>query len=98
MPKSRTVSKAGGRRGVGWKPTDRSPEPGVCPAPMSKTTPTRKRRWMQFSLRSLFVVTALLAVWIGYHVNRARNQQKAVETVLRLGGTLYFDYQLEEDG
>jgi internalin A len=65
---------------------------------MSKTMPTRKRRWLQFSLRSLFVVTTLLAVWIGYHVNRARNQQKAVETVLRLGGTIKYDYQFEEDG
>ena len=28
-----------------------------------------KRRWFRFSLRTLFVVVTVFAIWLGYHVN-----------------------------
>ncbi len=30
---------------------------------------TANRRWLRFSLRTLFVVVTLLGVWLGYYVN-----------------------------
>jgi hypothetical protein len=52
----------------------------------------RKRRWFQFGLRTLFLVTTALAVWLGIHTHRARQQRDAVAAIRRYGGWVRYDY------
>jgi hypothetical protein len=62
---------------------------------MSAKTP---RRWLQFSLRTLFVAVALLALFIGHWAERARRQREALEAIADLGARVKFDWQaLESD-
>lgn len=56
-----------------------------------------KRRWLQFSLGSLLLLITVLAVWLGWQVNRVRREREAIALVERLGGEVYFDYQVEEN-
>lgn len=46
-----------------------------------KAEPKPKRRWYQYSLRSLVVVMVLFCIlfaWVGYKVRKARRQRAAV--------------------
>ena len=52
-----------------------------------------RRRWLRFSLRTLFIVVTLLCVWLGIQVNAARRQREAVTAILNIGGKFSFDYQ-----
>ena len=52
-----------------------------------------KRRWFQFSLRTIFIVMTLLALWLGYITHRARQQKQAVEAIEKLGGEVSYDYE-----
>jgi hypothetical protein len=52
-----------------------------------------RRRYLTFSLRTLFVVTTALAVWLGVIVNRAREQREAVKAIEALGGSASYDWQ-----
>ena len=60
------------------------------------TTKT-KRRWLRFSLRTFFVLLTVFCVWFGWHVERARQQRKAVEWVVEMGGRVLYDYQRGDD-
>jgi len=42
-------------------------------------TSAPKRRWLSFSLRTLFVAMTVLCVWLGYHLNWIRQRQQARE-------------------
>ena len=53
-----------------------------------------RRRYLTFSLRTLFVLLTALAVWLGVVVNRAREQREAVKAIEALGGILFYDWQL----
>src|SRR6185312_3759623 len=53
----------------------------------------RSRRYLTFSLRSLFVVTTALAVWLGIVVNRAREQREAVKAIEAVGGYVVYDWE-----
>jgi len=55
--------------------------------------PKSRRRWVQFSLRSFLILSALFGVWLGLRVKAARDQKDAVDTVLRVGGRVRYDYQ-----
>ena len=55
--------------------------------------PKPKRRWLQFSLRTLFVVVTLLCVWLGIIVIQAREQRLAVEAIRAVGGFAHYTYQ-----
>lgn len=47
-----------------------------------------KRRWLQYSLRTLFLLTlvvSLAASWVGVHLQRARRQEQALEVLRALG-------------
>jgi hypothetical protein len=52
-----------------------------------------RRRYLTFSLRTLFVVTTVFAVWLGTVVNRARERREAVKAIKALGGFVYYDWQ-----
>ena len=56
----------------------------------SPSTPRSRRHWLRFSLRTLLLVTAAVAVWLGVQVNRATNQRRAVSMVKDRGGTVYY--------
>ena len=57
-----------------------------------RTTRGANRRWFRFSLRTLLLVFALVAVWLGITVNAARRQKAAVTTLQRSGATILYDY------
>ena len=52
-----------------------------------------RRRYLTFSLRTLFLLLTALAVWLGVVVNRAREQRDAVEAIRELGGAVVYDWQ-----
>src|SRR4051794_33754944 len=56
----------------------------------------KPRRWLQFSVRTLVIVTLLLSVGLGIVANRARRQREAVSAISRVGGTVSYDYQKAE--
>jgi internalin A len=59
---------------------------------------TPKRRWFQFSLRTLLLLVAVLAVWLGWHTYRVKQQREAVLTVEEVGGLVRYDYQWTRGG
>ena len=61
--------------------------------------PKPKRRWYQFSLRSLLVLTLIVAIgmsWLAVRLRQAQNQRKAVIELQKLGATV--EYQETEGG
>jgi hypothetical protein len=60
------------------------------------TTPKSKRRFLQFSLRSFFIVTTVVAIWFGWKMNEAREQKEAVEWIREMGGRVGYEYQREQ--
>jgi hypothetical protein len=66
---------------------------------VSAAPPKRKRRWYQFSLRTLFVITLIVAIpsmLIGRKVEQKRQQLAAVEAIRRLGGYAVFDWEFDD--
>jgi hypothetical protein len=55
-------------------------------------------RRFQFSLKWLLVGTALLACWLGWHVERVRRQRDIATLVADLGGTVQYDVEFDSDG
>ena len=56
-----------------------------------------RRRWLQFSLRTAFVLLTIGCLWLGWKVNRAGEQREAVEAIEALGGAVLYDWMLVED-
>ncbi len=52
-----------------------------------------RRRWFSISLRTLLLLVAVLAIWLGWQTNRARKQRRAVAAVLERGGTVRYLHQ-----
>lgn len=51
----------------------------------------RKRRWLQFRLRTIFMLILAFGLWLGYEVNWASRQQRHVAAIRKLGGTVEFE-------
>ena len=52
-----------------------------------------RRRWFQFSLRTLLIVVTLSAVplgWVGWKLEQGRRQRAAIAWVEKMGGTVAF--------
>jgi Leucine Rich repeat len=63
--------------------------------------PKRKRRWFQFSLRTLMIFVVIVAIpcaWLGRKIAQKRREREAVASVVKLGGRVFFDYQRDETG
>ena len=58
--------------------------------------PKPRRRWLQFSLRTLFVVVTVFCVWVGITAKRARDQKYAVETIQEMGGWVFYEHQIDD--
>ena len=59
--------------------------------PPKAEPPKRKRRWFQFSLRTLLIFTVVVAVaagWLGRKMEQKRKEREAVEAILKLGGAI----------
>ena len=52
-----------------------------------------RRRWPRFSLRTLLILTALVAVWLGVQVNKAQKQRAAVAAIEAAGGQIIYDWE-----
>ena len=65
----------------------RLPEPADNAAmetdPAKADPPKRKRRWFQFSLRTLLVAFTILIIWLGSWIQRAREQGLAIKAIQR---------------
>jgi hypothetical protein len=51
------------------------------------------RRWLQFSLRTIMLFTFACALWLGWYVERARRQQRAVEAIEAEGGSVVYQHK-----
>ena len=77
-------AKAPRKRGPTWTPS----------TPPLKVAP---RRRMRVSLRVMMLAILCLAVFLGWQVNKARQQREAVAAVRRHGGWVYYDFQMVDD-
>ena len=63
-----------------------------------------KLRWYQYSLRSLLLLMLVVSIvmsgisWLTTTMRRARRQREAAVAVEWLGGTVVYDFQLDESG
>jgi hypothetical protein len=55
--------------------------------PSKAEPPKRKRRWYQFSLRTLFLVVTAVGVWLGWEAHVVRERKAALEEIQRAGGS-----------
>jgi Leucine-rich repeat (LRR) protein len=63
--------------------------------------PKRKRRWFQFSLRSLLIFTLICAIpcaWLGRKIEQKRKEREAVESMVKDGFSVMYDSQLDPRG
>ena len=59
---------------------------------------TRKRPRFRNSIRAMMLVILIFAAWLGWRVDKARTQGRAVAAGQRWGGSLYFDYDFNSQG
>ena len=52
-----------------------------------------RRRWFQFSLRTLLVAVAVVAVRLALTANAARKQRAAVAAIEALGGSVRYEHE-----
>ena len=52
-----------------------------------------RRRWLQFSLRGLFIAFAAFALWLGLVIVPGREQRRAVNAIQTAGGVVIYDWQ-----
>jgi hypothetical protein len=63
--------------------------------------PKPKLRWYQFSLRTLLIFVTLFAIpcsWLAEKMQQARRQKEAVESLLKNGGSVRYDYEFNSTG
>jgi hypothetical protein len=53
--------------------------------------------WLRFSLRTLLLIVAAVAICLGIKLREARRQEAAVAAIRDLGGWSYYDYQIAND-
>ena len=69
--------------------------------PEARESKKPKRRWYQYSLRTLLLFMTLVACgfgWLGVKVQKARRQKAAVEALVKLGAWVQFDYGCDANG
>jgi Leucine-rich repeat (LRR) protein len=63
-------------------------------SPLESAAPKRKRRWLQFSVRALLILTLLLAVllgWLRHEINRFQAEEEAVAAIIEMGGFVLYE-------
>ena len=66
--------------------------------PPNAEPPKRKRRWFQYSLRTLLLLTMALGIGSRWITVRAQRQKAAVDAILNDGGAVVYDYQIDAAG
>ncbi len=64
--------------------------------PTTTSAPKRKLRWYQFSLRTLLLLSLLVAVacsWFGVRLKWKKKEREAVAEIEKLRGSVNYDYQ-----
>ena len=51
---------------------------------------TTRRRWLQFSLGTAFVVLTAFTIGLGWMVERAHKQGRAIDRIVAAGGSVYY--------
>lgn len=67
--------------------------PAMSATELQQKLPLHKRRWFQYSLRTLLALTLLASIglsWLAVKMQRAERQRKAIETVEERKGTVTF--------
>jgi Leucine Rich repeat len=67
-------------------------------AAMQTEPPKLRRRWFQFSLRTLLFFTLICAVGsalVARRMDQKHNEREIVEAILKLGGLVEYDYQID---
>ncbi|HJT30451.1 MAG TPA: hypothetical protein VJ783_00185 [Pirellulales bacterium] len=57
----------------------------------------RSRRPLQFSLGTLLLAVTGLSIWLGVQTKAARLQRAIAADIRRLGGQVYYDWQLDDE-
>ena len=52
-----------------------------------------KARWRTISLRGLLLLIVVIALWLGWIANKARQQREAVAALQEFGGFLHYDWE-----
>ena len=81
-----------------WVETPAANEPAIVGVvtelvAMTEPKPKRRRRWYQFSLRSLVLFTVVCAVgaaWVGWELEKTRREQLVVAKIEALGGAVWY--------
>jgi Leucine-rich repeat (LRR) protein len=63
--------------------------------------PKPKRRWYQYSLRTLMICVTLFALacsWFAVKMQQAKRQREAVEALIKMGGFVGYGYEMNSDG
>ncbi len=63
----------------------------------TRITPNPKRRFLRFTLRSLLLLMLVVCVALGWKVERARKQRDAVNWIQELGGSVSYDYEIDNN-
>ncbi len=63
----------------------------------TRITPKPKRRFLRFTLSSLLLLMLVVCVGLGWKVDRVRKQREAVTWVQKLGGSVSYDYQTDDN-
>jgi hypothetical protein len=69
--------------------------------PLKPDPPKRKRRWLQFRLRSLLIFAAICSIasaWVGQKIEQKREEREAVEAIRALRGHVWYDYDYHNVG
>ena len=62
------------------------------PAP-NAAQPKSRRRWFQYSLRTMLVAVAALCVWFAILAKRVEDQKRAVAAIEAVGGKAVYDFE-----
>ncbi len=64
---------------------------------MSTTTATKPRhRLVRFSFRTLLIALTIFCLCLGWKAEHARKQREVVAWVQEMGGTVYYDYEIDD--
>ena len=63
--------------------------------------PKSRRRWLRYSLITLLVLVVLTSIamsWIAHRLQTSMRQHEAVEAILKTGGGVRFDFEIDQSG